>query len=38
MKGLVLFDQFAKGKSQHLKRTNNCVIYTHKINNPTAQN
>jgi site-specific DNA recombinase len=28
MKGLVLFDQFAKGKSSHLKRTNNCVIYT----------
>ena len=28
MKELILFDQFAKGKSQHLKRTNNCVIYT----------
>ncbi len=28
MKGLVLFDQFAKGKAAHLKRTNNCVIYT----------
>jgi site-specific DNA recombinase len=28
MKESILFDQFAKGKSSHLKRTNNCVIYT----------
>lgn len=28
MKELVIFDQFAKGQSKALKRTNNCVIYT----------
>jgi site-specific DNA recombinase len=28
MKELLIFDQFAKGKSKALKRTNNCVIYT----------
>ena len=28
MKGTILFDQFGKGRSKALKRTNNCVIYT----------
>ena len=28
MKGSLLFDQFGKGQSKALKKTNNCVIYT----------